>query len=318
MYYLLRGDIETLQNTVTDGRYEYVPPMIILYFLGFVTRAYRWRALLNYRTTLHHSFNIMSAGYLLSLLPLRVGELARAWMTTRLDPPIQFFTAFSSIVVERVLDVMAVLVMLGIALVLLPVPSEVAVTGGTLGLAILLVGAVMLYFAHSRSVAHQVLAWVLNRLPFLRRFDLKNWLDHALDGLEPLTSRPTLAAVVGWTVASWVVSVVAGYVLLLVFFETPNFGAILLTLVLLALAVAIPSVPGNLGTFEAAGVAGLYFAGLVASTEAPENAPAIAYSVLLHIINVGAYVAIGLYGLTAEQTSLEQVRAGLNAAPSVE
>ena len=53
-------------------------------------------------------------------------------------------------------------------------------------------------------------------------------------------------------------------------------------IVLLALAVAIPSVPGNLGTFEAAGVGGLWIAGVIASVDAPDNAPAVALSLLLH------------------------------------
>jgi uncharacterized membrane protein YbhN (UPF0104 family) len=77
------------------------------------------------------------------------------------------------------------------------------------------------------------------------------------------------------------------------------------------LAVAIPSVPGNLGTFEAAGVAGLYFAGVITSMDAPENARAVAFSLLLHIYNLGFYIILGMIGLWAEQTSLGQVRRGM-------
>jgi hypothetical protein len=312
MYYLLRGDINTLQNEVQGGRYEYLIPALGIYIFSFITRAYRWQALLNKRVTLWHSFHIMMIGYLLSLLPLRLGEFARAYLTTRLDPPVKFFTSLSSIVIERVTDLLAVMILLGLSLLVLPVPSEVSAAGATLGIITIILSAVMLYFAHRREAAHAILERILGWLPFLKRFNFIGWLDHALDGLAPLTSKQLMGEVVFWTAASWILSIMTSYIIMLVFFESPSVAGLTLMLVLLALAVAIPSVPGNMGTFEAAAVAGLYFAGVIASTQAPDNAPAIAFAVLLHLLNLGSYFLGGVVGLYAEQISVGQVRRGVN------
>jgi hypothetical protein len=311
LYFLLRGDVETLRSEIEGGNYIYTLPATVIYFISFVTRGYRWHSLLAHRTSPRHAFHIMNAGYMLNVLPLRVGELARSWMTTRLNPPIAFFTALSSIVVERILDLLSVLVMLGIALLVLPVPQEVRASGAVLAIVTVTMAAVLFYFANHRPQAHRLLDVFLRLVPFLKRFNFKGWLDHLLDGLQPMTSPKLAAEAVFWSTLSWLGSIISGYLLMLVFFEEGNLGAILLMLTMLALAVAIPSVPGNLGTFEAAGVAGLHFAGVIASMDAPENARAVAFSLLLHIYNLGFYIILGMIGLWAEQTSLGQVRQGM-------
>lgn len=311
LYFLLRGDVENLQETISEGRYGYILPAMVFYVLALVARGYRWRALLGYRTNAWHAFHIMNVGYMLNSLPLRVGELARSWLTTRLDPPIAFFTSLSSIVVERVLDLLAVIVMLGIALVVLPVPQEVSASGAVIGAVTLAMAVVLVFFAHRRAAAHWILEKAMRVLPFLKRFNVVQWMDHLLDGIEPLTSWRITAEAVAWTVVGWILSVVTGYVLLFVFFDEGSLSAMMITVVLLALAVAIPSVPGNLGTFEAAGVAGLWIAGMIASADAPDNAPGVAFSLLLHMLSLGGYVILGIVGLWFEQTSLGQVRQGM-------
>ena len=312
MYFLLRGDIETLRGEFSGGRYAYLIPAAVLWTLALVTRGFRWRVVLGSRTSTLHAFNIMNVGYMLNSMPLRVGELARAWMTTRLNPSIAFLTSLSTIVVERVLDLLAVLVMLGFALILLPVPSEVSATGVFLGIITLTMAVFMVYFAHRRDIPHRILKIITRHIAILERLNLEKWLDHFLDGLEPLTSTRVQREAILWTVLSWFLSTVTAYIFMLVFFEKGDMPAMMLTIVLLALAVAIPSVPGNLGTFEAAGVAGLYFAGVIASAEAPENAPAVAFALLLHVFTLAGYVLLGMIGLWMEQTSLSQVREGMS------
>lgn len=308
LYYLIGQDIETLRDELKDARYEYVFLSMPIFVLALVTRGFRWRALLGYRTSTWHAFHIMNVGYLLSGIVPRLGEPARAWLTTRLDPPVKFFTSLSSIIVERVLDLLSVIVLLGISLLVLDVPSEVSSAGALLGLIAFVMSAVMLYFALNRDQAHQILGWSMARLPFLQRFKLVDWLDHILDGLSPLLHWRTALDVLFWNAISWFLSIVVGYLLMMVFFPEGDWAGITLMIVLLALAVAIPSVPGNLGPFEAAVVAGLWIADIIPSTDAPDNAPAVAFGLLLHAINLGSYAVMGMIGLWFEHTSLGQVR----------
>ena len=62
--------------------------------------------------------------------------------------------------------------------------------------------------------------------------------------------------------------------------------------------------PGNLGPFEAAVVFGLASADLVADVTA---APALAFALLLHVVNMATYILMGLIGLWAEDVSLGEV-----------
>lgn len=318
VYFLVRNDVEVLQDEIADGRYGYVVPSIILFALALVTRGFRWRALVGYRMTTKDAFHIMNVGYMLNNLPLRVGEFARAWMTTRLNPPIAFFTSLSSIVVERVLDMLTVIVILGFSLALLDVPQEISISGAILGVITLIATVILLYFANNREAAHSFLTFFMKRLKFLSRFNIVDWLDHLLDGLEPLTDRKVLRDAMFWNIVSWALSVINGYVLMLVFFDEGDLPAIMLTIVMLAMAIAVPAVPGNLGTFEAAAVAGLWVAGVIASPDAPENAPAIAFALLLHLITIVGYFAMGLLGLWQQQTSLGQVRQGVQTVSNQE
>ncbi len=308
LYYLIGKDLETLKNELADARYEYLGLMLPLFFLSTVTRGYRWRALLSYRTSVWHAFHIMNIGYLLSGIVSRIGEFARAWMMTRLDPPIKFFTALSSILAERILDVFSVLLLLGISLLVLDVPSEVSSAGGLLGILTLAAAAILTYFAMHRETAHRLLNRILVRIPFLRRLNLSEWLDNILDGLSPLLNLRHAADVLFWNMLSWLFSIAANYVLMLVFFDEGSLTGVMLSMVMLAMAIAIPSVPGTLGPFEAAVVAGLWSAGVIQSTEAPANAPAVAYGLTLHAVTFASYVVMGAVGLWAEQLSLGQVR----------
>ncbi len=308
LYYLIGKDIQTLRDELADARYEYLALVIPVYVLALVPRGFRWRALLGYRTTTWHAFHIMNVGYMLSGIVPRLGEPARAWLTTRLTPPVKFFTSLSSIVVERVVDLLSVIIMLGISLLVLDVPDEVSGAGALLGVISLAAAGLMAYFALNREKAHQILGFFVNRIPLLQRFRFVDWLDHFLDGLSPLLNQRTALDVLFWNVISWLLSIASGYLLMLVFFEDGDLPGVTLMIVMLALAVAIPSVPGNLGPFEAAVVAGFWVAGIIASTEAPENAPAVAYGLTLHAITLGTYVVMGMIGLGIEQTSLGQVR----------
>ena len=73
---------------------------------------------------------------------------------------------------------------------------------------------------------------------------------------------------------------------------------------LASFAIAVPAVPGNLGPFEAAVVFGLAGAGLV---ENATDAPAVAFALLLHVVNLATYILMGLIGLWAENVSLGDV-----------
>ena len=136
---LLRRDLTGVRDELLHARYWAVAPCVALSVAGLWLRGVRWRVLLNGRLPLARSFHILNVSYFINgVLPLRVGELARAVLAARAEPPVPVLTSLSTIVVERLLDTLAVFALIGLTLLALPVGLEIGLMGAALG-----VGAVV-------------------------------------------------------------------------------------------------------------------------------------------------------------------------------
>src|SRR5690606_6922728 len=302
---LLRRDLTGVRDELLDARYWAVLPCMALSGVGLWLRGVRWRALLNGRLALRHSFHILNVGYFINgVLPLRVGELARAVLAARTEPPVPVLTSLRTIVVERLLDTLAVFGLIGLTLLALPVGLEIGLMGAALGVGAVVGVIVLAVFARRPAWAHRLLDGLGRVVPLLRREKVHDWLDEVLAGVVPLGSPRLALQAVGWTVAAWAMSVIAGYVMMFAIFDEPTWAASMAMIALASFAIAVPAVPGNLGPFEAAVVFGLAGAGLV---ESATDAPAVAFALLLHVVNLATYILMGLVGLWAENVSLGDV-----------
>src|SRR5712692_4837294 len=124
--YALHGvQLDTIDSVLSQGRYLIVIPTLLLLFAALWLRGLRWRALLDDRIGVGHSFNILNVSYLFNaVLPLRLGEVVRAFLATRLDPPIAIFTALSTVIVEQLTNVLAVVLVVLFAVFVTPVATS--------------------------------------------------------------------------------------------------------------------------------------------------------------------------------------------------
>ncbi len=304
---VLRGvDLARVQTALTSARYEYLAPAVLLLVLGMFTRAIRWRTLLMDRLPLMQAFGILNISYLFNgALPFRLGEVARIFLVTRTEEPIPAFTTLSTILVERLIDLLAVIAMLGVVLVILPVPGYVTTAGLVLGGSSLVGLIVLVSLARRPGWAFAMPGWLERRLPLLRRWNLGDALEKLIEGLQPLTSVRRVGLAVGWSLVSWALSVVAGYVLLFAFFPTASWTTTMLFIVMASLAVTVPYAPGAVGPYEAGVVMALTLTGY----EQPEGA-AVAFAIVLHAVNTGVYVLLGAVSLVQQGVTLGQVVRG--------
>jgi uncharacterized membrane protein YbhN (UPF0104 family) len=206
--------------------------------------------------------------------------------------------------VERLVDTLAVFALVGLTLAILPVGLEVGVIGAVLGGGAVTGVIVLAVFAARPAWAHTLLKQAGRLIPALRRPRLHTWLDHLLEGIKPLASWRAALLVVFWTAVAWTASVIAGYILLYAIFDDPTWVASMAMVALASFVIAVPAVPGNLGPFEAAVVFGLAGAELVPDTA---DARAVAFALLLHVINLVTYISAGLVGLWVENVSLSEI-----------
>lgn len=299
-------DFSLLGDAFKAARWWYVLPSLGLLLLGLVTRGLRWRLLLHGGLPLVRAFHIMNVAYLINgVLPARLGELARIFLATRADPPIPVLRTTTTIVVERLLDLLAVVMLVALALAAGPVPPALQSAGIVMGIAGLSGFLVLVLLSRQRETTHRILAFVTARIPLLQRLNVTDLLDHFLDGLLPLARLRTLFGALLWTGVSWALSVVAGYVLMYTFYDSADWAVTLLYIAAAAFAIAVPATVGSLGVYE-----GSILIALEALGYGDPYATAVAFAVTVHFVNVFNHAVTGIIGFIAEGVTLEQLSAG--------
>ncbi|MBC7870204.1 MAG: flippase-like domain-containing protein [Chitinophagaceae bacterium] len=299
-------DLEQFRLAWQHARYVYAIPCILLLFLSLFTRGVRWRVLLSNGLPLHRAVSILNVSYLINgFVPFRLGEVVRAYMASRVVPPVPFFKSAATIIVERLLDLLTVVILIAIALAAGPVPDWLR--GAALGSAIVtLIGFFgLIFFASQRDLAHKFLALSLRLLPALKRLNMTAWLDHFLDGLLPLTKLRTLMLALLWTAISWGISVGTGYIAMFMFYDKGSWVATCLYIAASSLAVAVPAVPGSVGTFEFAIILALGAVGF------SDQNVATAFALTIHMANVIVYAVAGIIGFIQEGVSVGQLSRGV-------
>jgi glycosyltransferase 2 family protein len=282
-----------------SANYIYILPASILIIIGQMARAQSWRTLLGEDLGFARVFSVLNEGYLLNnVLPLRLGEVGRAYIISR-EPGLRLTKALSSVLVERLLDLMMVLLMLTGFLPLVAGVAEVRQTAVGATLIGLTAFSGLLFIARNRELVLRLTRWVLARIP---RLHLERWEGRAsafVDGLGALQDvrRASIAAL--WSGTAWLTAGLAAWVLLFCFLppEQATADKAFFVLVITALGIAVPSLPGGLGIFEAAVVFAL-------SVFKVENGLAFSYGLVFHAVNYILLCILGLIALAREGETL--------------
>jgi uncharacterized protein (TIRG00374 family) len=109
---LLGIDLRQVVETLAEAEYVYLIPVTAGMLAYLVSRAVRWRLLLGAGVSLSRCFWVTAIGYLVSnVLPFRLGDPARAVVIGR-GGKVSTAAALSTVVVERVLDMLMVVALL--------------------------------------------------------------------------------------------------------------------------------------------------------------------------------------------------------------
>ena len=293
-------DLEQLAASLQGARHGWLVPAFLLLLAGQGVRALRWRALLHDSLPVTRAFNILNISYLANaFLPLRLGELARLWLVRPRIPSLQ---AAGSVLLERMLDSLAVLLLLSAAISVIPGAGAPYREAARLMFPTLLLLAAMLYLlAQRRSLSRRLMrAFLCLPVPALvRRLPLAAWLEALLDGLQPLTQPALLLRALALTTLAWLLSLLASCVLIMMFYEQSSLAAAALGLAAAALVIALPAVPGNIGTYQWAIMLSLAAAGYGKPTDVANAS----LGIVIHAINLFMYILTGSLGLALERVT---------------
>lgn len=291
------GDIV---SSIRQANLAWVVVSLALGGLGLWTRGIRWRGLLNDRVPVVASFNMISIAMMLNQLPMRAGEVARSALATRSGVP--FFTAATSILVERLLDTLMVVILLSAALTQIPdVPTTITQAATLFGVLGVIAVGVLLVFARKPDLARNLLAFFERVLPLLKKLPLRNLMENILDGIQPLATWRSAAHAIIWTVISWGVSLGTFYALMLSLGLQDNLVLMtLLSVSMASFAIVLPVSVAAIGPFEGAVKVSGQAIGMSATM-------ALSLGFLFHGINILIYAMWGVFSMVMMGVSLGDV-----------
>ncbi len=285
-----------------DWRYLLPAGVALLGFL--LARSARWRVLLGGRVGLGRVFSLTNAGYLISnILPLRLGDPARA-VAVGLDGEIKVSTALSTVVVERVLDMLTVVALLGATAPFVADAGwtrQAGIAGALMGVAAM---GLLTALALRPRWGKRVLSRLCGGVDWLDAERWLGWYDGLVEGLTALRSGRGIASLIGWSVVAWSMTVAHYLGILGAFVERPSLVEASFLTCATALGVALPSSPGAVGVFHSVA---RYALELPFGFEA-ETAMVIAFAA--HTFQYVVMCGLGVVGLLRENLSLAQLRTG--------
>ncbi|HTR37506.1 MAG TPA: lysylphosphatidylglycerol synthase transmembrane domain-containing protein [Bryobacteraceae bacterium] len=253
--------------------WRWVTISILMNLLVNFGRAVRWRAMLRPAA---HSASVWrlnsdtAIGFATVALLGRVGEVVRPYLIAA-DTGLAFSSQVAAWLLERILDLLAVLVMFGFALIRIPARAphlspEIQhglEAGGFVFAAVALVCvAVLAVFRNFPSLAQ---ARILSALTFLGEEDVQR-VERVLrafsEGLECTRDTRTLATLLACTTLLWAIIIGSFFALLRAFPATAHFGltdvVVLLGFMAFGGLLQIPGVGGGIQVASIVAFTGIY------------------------------------------------------------
>lgn len=297
LWYALRGvEARAVAVVLSSARPGPVVAAVIATIAVQLVRAERWRGLFRpgARPGRRDAFWIVSFAYLVStLLPLRAGDPARAWLAQRRSGA-GLAEAMATVVAERVLDLGAILALMAIAT---PAPMAALMAerfgAGPWSSPAALRATIALALAAAYGAAVVVAAHGARTRRWLGPSAVGRAVATFVDGFAPLAS-PRVALTAGlWSIVLWLLGALSYWLVMrAVGIEEPVSVAII-TLGVTAVFAVVPSSPGYVGVFEAA-----VRVALGGMTDLDQSLIA-SYAVLLHGMTLVTLVVLGLFGAWA-------------------
>jgi glycosyltransferase 2 family protein len=309
VYALWGVDFHELGELLAGADYRMLAPFLAFLFLYFLLTALNWNLMLRSqgRFTLAQSAPAMIIGFAgNNVLPAHLGELVRSVVFGR-KYGLSASAVFMTLVVERLLDVFAILMYYQLSVWLVrPFPESIRVGAGATAavVAAAILGIVaLLSFPRAFERIWERMAAPLPRAVHARGSRL---LHNAVLGLSTLKSPLLLGAMIVYALIKW--AMVGGMVWcsLLAFHTSLGFGVCMIVVAVFAVAVTLPTAPGFFGTAQAVFVFALGPFGVSQET-------ALAASVLYLVANWVPVTLVGGLCFAATGLRLREVEAEAEA-----
>jgi len=284
---------------IAHARPEWLALSLATMFLNLVIRSWRWQYLLEPLgpTTFANAFRATAVGFAAtSVLPARAGEVIRPYFLARHEH-MSATAAFATIVLERLLDIVTVLVLLAsfvfvfgrdwtaanpVAFTAVKWAGVLAGTGAGAALVVLFL------LAGNPAGLRRALARLEQVLPSTLAGLVARMVEKFASGLTVVRRPGQLLMALVWSFPLWLSIGLGIWSVAMAFgFAVPFTGSFLL-IALLVIGVAVPT-PGAIGGFHEA-----FRVGATAFFGAPDEG-AVGAAIVLHAFSIGPGLLLGLF-----------------------
>ncbi len=315
--FLWRAEVGEIWEAMESANYLYIAPAVAMYLASLLWRTLRWRIILSpmgdYRVS--RLWPVVLVGYAANnVLPVRLGELVRSYFLN-IREGVSKTTALATILIERVADGMALLLLVGVVAIFIP-PVDLFRSIGELTRVPWLLLTMMLsvpffsfaFLLVSMAVwperVERFMERVLSYLPARARPMASFLSSRFLQGLTALRHPDRLGKIIALSIPVWTFEASLFFLIALGFGLDDYFsiwklmGVLILTTATSNLGTIIPSGGGGVGPFEFFAQATLvYFA--VDVSVASAYVLVVHASLLVPVTIIGmAYASLSNHSLT--------------------
>ncbi len=314
LYFALppRAEWASVRAAFERVQYGYLVPIAILSAYSVFVRCQRWRLLLRPVAPVPFMplFSATCIGFFCNMvLPLRVGEVVRpVLLARRTGLPVS--SVLGSVLLERLLDMLTILLFLGITVALVPVPDTIRRSGIAFVFFAAFAVALVAALQRRHPLALRLMNALFGRLPIAVSTRAEAALNGFIDGLQGVGGALFMLAL--WSVYLWLV--IAG-VFAIGFvacgLPVPIVSGAIGLVTIVAGAVSAPSAPGFIGTFQAGCVLALALFGV-------SRADAIPYAFVVWAAQWLTQIVLGVVFLLRENVSFRDIQAAEETTTAAE
>ena len=331
LYFAFRNvPINELLEYLTTINYVWIIPTVAAILFAFGLRAARWRFILasNYPVGFWQAFHPLMIGFMINcVLPGRVGELARPLVLNRKEA-VPISTGLATVAVERIFDLIILLLLfLAVSSVVRIAPGfnvtfggyrlnyEVLITvfNSMLKIGFLMViGLFLVTLGKTRELANRLILSAPELL-FFASTSSRDWLkekvsrpavriiENIASGMALIKDPKRIIICFIYSLAVWFFTALSYYLFSI---GCPQINLTLseitAVMVIICFVIALPSVPGYWGLWEAGGVFAMLLFGV-------SESEAAGYTLANHAVQIVPVVLVGLVSAWISGVNIRQV-----------
>ena len=313
--------------------YLWLIPTTAVVLLSFMVRAWRWQLIVGsaQRIRFWPAYHPMMIGFMINcIMPGRVGEIARPVILQQREH-VPFTTGLATVAAERMFDVALLIVFFALVLAFVDIDPDirmsfgkytlsrdtlVAIANGMFRLCIVLVaGILMVSIARTRRLITTVIGWTPRLaapagdrvVSFAEKWiaePLIRVVENVALGFSMVKEPGTLLMCIGLSVLVWGLSAVSYWMMTLgAPGITLGFWEISAVMIIVCFFIALPSVPGFWGIWEAGGVFAL-------ALFAIPTKEAAGFTLINHAVQMFPIIIAGLVSAVITGIRIRQVTGG--------